>query len=147
MNRINYSYEAAFMTNSPEQTTRVVIADDRSRSRSALRALLATRSSIEVVAEASDGSEAILLVEEYLPDVVVMDICMPLLDGLTATRCIKHRWPDIKVIILTMYPPMQKDALSSGADVFLVKGCSAQKLISAITEKSAPACMSPINSS
>ena len=134
------------MTNSPEQTIRVVIADDRSRSRSALRALLATRSSIEVVAEASDGSEAILLVEEYLPDVVVMDICMPLLDGLTATRCIKHLWPNIKVIILTMYPPMQHDAQNSGADVFLVKGCSAQKLISAITENSPPGCTSSINS-
>jgi DNA-binding NarL/FixJ family response regulator len=125
------------MIKNPEQTTRVVIADDRSRSRSALRALLATRSTIEVVAEASDGSEAVRMAEVYQPDVVVMDICMPLLDGLTATRCIKHCWPDIKVIILTMYPPMQKEALSSGADVFLVKGCPAQKLISAITEKPA----------
>lgn len=135
------------MTKSPEHTTRVVIVDDRSRSRSALRALLATSPSIEVVAEAADGSEAVRLVEEYHPDVVVMDICMPLLDGLTATRCIKHIWPDIKVVILTMHSPMQQEALSTGADVFLVKGCPAQKLISAITEKSTPVCPSPINTS
>lgn len=135
------------MSRSPEQTTRVIIVDDRSRSRSALRALLATRSSIDVVAEAADGSEAVRLVEEHHPDVVVMDICMPLLDGLTATRCIKHIWPDIKVIILTMYSPMQNEALNSGADIFLVKGCPAQKLISAITEKSAPTFAHPINSS
>ena len=133
------------MTKSPEQITRVIIADDRTRSRSALRALLATQSSIEVVAEAGDGSEAVRMVEEYQPDVIVMDICMPLLDGLTATRCIKYCWPDTKVIILTMHPPMQKEALSSGADVFLVKGCPAQKLISAITEKPQSVCNSSMN--
>jgi hypothetical protein len=72
---------------------RVLIADDRPRSRSGLRALLDLRPEIAVVGEAADGREAVRLAEELRPDVVLMDVKMPVMDGLQATRIIKERWP------------------------------------------------------
>jgi DNA-binding NarL/FixJ family response regulator len=111
---------------------RVLIADDRLRSRQGLRALLATQAGIEVVGEAGDGREALQLVEERRPDAVLVDVKMPTMDGLMATRLIKENWPEIKVIVLTMYGSQRADALASGADVFLVKGCPPQELLGAI---------------
>jgi DNA-binding NarL/FixJ family response regulator len=116
------------------QTRRVLIADDRARSRHGLRALLTTYPGIEVVGEAGNGKEALRLVEERQPDAVVMDAKMPGMDGLTATRAIKGRWPEIKVIMLTMYSARRADALGSGADAFLMKGCPPQELLSAILD-------------
>jgi DNA-binding NarL/FixJ family response regulator len=111
---------------------RVLIADDRSRSRRGLRALLATQPGIEVIGEAGDGREAVQLVEEHRPDAVLMDAKMPAMDGLAATRLIKESWPQIKVIVLTMYGSHRADALASGADAFLVKGCPPEELLKAI---------------
>jgi DNA-binding NarL/FixJ family response regulator len=117
-----------------QNAMRVLIADDRFRSRQGLRALLATEPGIEVVGEAGDGREALRLVEERRPDAVLMDAKMPAMDGLTATRLIKESWPEIKVIVLTMYGSQRANALVSGADVFLVKGCPPQELLRAILE-------------
>ncbi|MGD8966136.1 MAG: response regulator transcription factor [Anaerolineae bacterium] len=115
-------------------TLRVLIADDRSRSRQGLRALLATQPGIEVVGEAGDGREALRLVEECRPHTVLMDAKMPAMDGLTATRLIKERWPEVKVIVLTMYGAHKSEAIAAGADAFLVKGCLADELLGAIQE-------------
>jgi DNA-binding NarL/FixJ family response regulator len=116
--------------------TRVLIADDRPRSRSGLRAVLALRPEIEIVGEAADGQEAVRLVAECRPDVVLMDARMPVLDGVEATCLIKERWPEIRVVVLTMYPMYREDALAAGADAFLVKGCPPGRLLAALTGQS-----------
>jgi DNA-binding NarL/FixJ family response regulator len=114
---------------------RVLIADDRSRSRRGLRALLATHPGIEVIGEAGDGREALRLVEERRPDAVLMDAKMPTMDGLTATRLIKERWPEVRVIVLTMYGSHKAEAVAAGADAFLVKGCLPDELLGAIQKR------------
>jgi YesN/AraC family two-component response regulator len=116
------------------QCIRVLIVDDRSRSRDGLRALLEMWLRVEVVGEAVDGHEAVRLVEECQPDVVLMDARMPVMDGLEATRHIKDQWPEVKVIVLTMYARYQAEALAAGADAFLVKGCPDEELLEAILE-------------
>jgi YesN/AraC family two-component response regulator len=115
-----------------KQHIRVLIADDRLTSRDGLKALLATQLGIDIVGEAADGREAVQLAEQYRPDVVLMDVRMPVMDGLEATRIIKDRWPEVKVIMLTMYPSHQAEALAAGADAFLVKGCTAEDLLAVI---------------
>jgi len=116
--------------------TKVLIADDRPRSRSGLRAVLALRPEIEIVGEAADGQEAVRLVAECRPDVVLMDARMPVLDGVEATRLIKEEWPEVRVVVLTMYPTYREDALAAGANAFLIKGCPARELVAAITGQS-----------
>jgi len=115
---------------------RVLIADDRPRSRSGLRAVLALRPEIEIVGEAADGQEALRLVEEHRPDVVLMDARMPMMDGLEATRLIKERWSEIRVVVLSIHAAYRADAVAAGADAFLVKGCPARELLAAITGQS-----------
>jgi len=112
---------------------RVLIADDQPRARHSLRSLLATWPEIEVVGEAADGQEAVQLAHTYRPDVILMDIRMPVMDGLAATRAIKNRWPEIRVVVLTMYTDHTPDeAFAAGADAFQVKGKPAEELLSAI---------------
>ena len=112
--------------------TRVLIADDCPRSRSRLKALLTLRSEIQVVGEAANGQEAVRLVEELRPDVVLMDVKMPVMDGLQATRLINERWPAVRVIVLTIHTGYQANALAAGADAFLIKGCPPEELSRAI---------------
>jgi DNA-binding NarL/FixJ family response regulator len=114
------------------QRIRMLIADDNPHSRKGLRALLSTYSPVEVVCEAEDGREAVRLVEECQPDLVLMDIQMPNLDGLEATGQIKARWPEVSVIVLTIRARSQAAALSAGADGFLLKGCPSEELFAEI---------------
>jgi DNA-binding NarL/FixJ family response regulator len=116
-----------------KQRIRVLIADDRPRARDGLRALLSSWSTIDVVSEASNGREVIQLVEECRPDVVLMDIRMPKLDGIEATRLIKSRWPSVKVITLSMCNRYRTNALAAGADSFVLKGCPTEQLLEAIS--------------
>lgn len=128
-----------------KQHIRLLIADDAARSRDGLRALLDTLrlkrwtdaqpeypGEVEVVAEAADGREAVRMVEQFRPDVVLMDARMPVMDGLEATRLIKNKWPEVKLVVLTMYRTFRTEALAAGADAFLVKGCPPEHLLEAI---------------
>src|SRR5215472_5922274 len=82
---------------------RVVIADDHLVVRTGLRLMLATSEDFALVGEATDGAEAITLTEQLQPDVVLMDLRMPGMDGLDAITQIRARWPDLAVVILTTY--------------------------------------------
>ena len=114
------------------QKIRVIIADDQRSARQGLKALLAFAPQIEVIGEASNGQEAVELVAEKQPDLVLMDVQMPEMDGLEATRLIKNRWPQVKVMMLTMFPSRRPEALDVGADRFLLKGGTAESLQDAI---------------
>jgi DNA-binding NarL/FixJ family response regulator len=122
----------------PNPTTkiRVLLADDHNIVREGLRALLLADGGVEVVAEARNGREAVLLTKDLKPDVVVMDIAMPLLNGLEATRQILGNAPKTKVLILSAH---SDDAyidrvIAVGAVGFLIKQTSAQILAKAIHE-------------
>jgi DNA-binding NarL/FixJ family response regulator len=115
-----------------EKITRLVIADDSPHARHGQRALLAIQPGIIVLDEAADGAEAIRLVETLQPNGVIMDVRMPGMDGLQAARLIKSRWPEIKVIIVSMYAAYCDEALATGADAFLEKGCPVADILNAI---------------
>jgi DNA-binding NarL/FixJ family response regulator len=104
---------------------RVLLADDHALFREGLRSLLRTRD-IEVIGEASDGSEAVALARELAPDVILMDLTMPGMGGLEATRLIKAELPDIRVVILTVSEADEDlfEAIRSGAHGYLVKSTS-----------------------
>jgi DNA-binding NarL/FixJ family response regulator len=121
-----------------KQRVRVLVADDHPHSRRGLRVLLATSPEVEVVGEAANGQQTLCLVEECQPDVVLMDVRMPMLDGLEAARIIKSRWPEVRVVLLTMHAAYQADALAAGADGFLLKGCPTENLLAAILRPRRP---------
>ncbi len=113
---------------------RVLIADDHAIVREGLRALLEVQPDIEVVGEATDGEEAVNKTVEIQPDIVLMDITMPGVNGLEATRQIKQRSPDIKILVLTMHEGDEYffKILDAGASGYFVKGGSSSELISAL---------------
>jgi len=123
------------MTADPEQAPRVVIADDQALVRGGFRLILST-AGIPVVAEAADGKEAIAAVLKHRPDVVLMDIRMPVMDGLEATRRILESRPgqDVRVIMLTTFDLDQYvyAALAAGASGFLLKAVSPEHLVAAV---------------
>ncbi|MFJ3723670.1 response regulator [Streptomyces sp. NPDC090045] len=115
---------------------RVLLADDQLLVRAGFRALLGAQPDIEVVGEAADGAEAVRLVRELLPDVVLMDIRMPVLDGLEATRRItEDEGPAaVKVVMLTTFELDEYvfEAIRSGASGFLVKDTEPEELLRAV---------------
>ncbi|MDP1714364.1 MAG: response regulator transcription factor [Anaerolineales bacterium] len=113
---------------------RVLIADDHAILRSGVKMLLEADSNIEVVGEALDGNEALKLVEQLKPDVTLMDIAMPGMDGLEATRRIKAQWPEVAVLVLTMHRSEEYffEMLKLGASGYLLKGAQPEELINAV---------------
>ena len=112
---------------------RILIADDQKRTRQSLKALLSTSLPETEIWEAANGVEALRLAEDMHPQLVVMDIRMPEIDGLAATRGIKSRWPEIKILVLSMYRDRQEEARAAGADLFVSKGESPERLLCAIS--------------
>jgi NarL family two-component system response regulator YdfI len=113
---------------------RVLIADDHLVVREGLRTILEVAGDIELVGEATDGAEAVRLAGELAPDVVLMDLRMPNVDGIEAIRQIKARYPDLEVVILTTYDDDQDivQGLRAGARGYLLKDSGREALFDAI---------------
>ncbi|WP_226846751.1 response regulator [Dehalogenimonas etheniformans] len=113
---------------------RVMLVDDHSVVRSGLKAMLAAEDDLELAGEAADGSEAVRFVERFKPDVILMDLLMPVMDGVAATKAIHDRYPDIRIIVLTSFKEREQvdGALKAGAMSYLLKTVSASELVSAI---------------
>lgn len=113
---------------------RVLLVDDHAILREGIKALLEKQDNIEVVAEAADGREAISRVAQFRPDVVVLDISMPMMDGLESTRQMKRENPDIKVLVLTMHDNEEYffQLLRAGASGYVTKKSVSRELVSAI---------------
>ena len=113
---------------------KVLVVDDHAIMRDGIRALLSLHDDIEIVGEASEGKEAIDKVEEFAPNVIVMDIAMPGMDGLEATRRITKRNPRAKVIFLTQYDNKEYvlSTIKAGASGYIPKQAVGSELVSAI---------------
>jgi len=119
------------MTTTP---IRVLIVDDHAMVRRGLAAFLKAKPDLLLVGEASSGGEAITRCEQSQPDVVLMDLMMPGMGGAEATRTIRDRWPEVRVIALTSFGDMElvREALTAGALSYLLKNISAEDLAEAI---------------
>jgi two-component system response regulator NreC len=113
---------------------RVLIADDHAIVRTGLRTLLKAEPSMEFVGEATGGYEAIKMVGETKPDVLLLDISMPDLDGIAITKKIKPSFPEVRILILTIHEDkaMLREALRAGASGYVLKRAAESELISAI---------------
>jgi DNA-binding NarL/FixJ family response regulator len=113
---------------------KIILADDHRLMREGLRSLLETQPGIEIVAEAENGRETLQLVQKHKPDVIVMDISMPDLNGIDATRQIVSEFPKIKIIALSMHTNKKfiVEMLTAGASGYLVKDSALEELSKAI---------------
>ena len=113
---------------------RVLLADDHTILRDGIHALLDDQADIEVIGEAQDGQATVKMTAQLLPDVVVMDIAMPLLNGLEATRQIQRDFPQVRVLILTMHENEEyiRQVLAAGALGYVLKDAAAHDLLGAI---------------
>jgi DNA-binding NarL/FixJ family response regulator len=115
---------------------RVVIVDDHDLARDGLRSILAREEGLEVVGEAADGREAIELCNRLRPDLVLMDVRMPTMDGLLATQQIKQESPTTSVIIITMYenPDYLIHALRVGGSGYILKGATRHEIVATVRQ-------------
>lgn len=113
---------------------KVLVVDDQSVLAEGIKSVLETEPTLEVVGLAADGMEALKRVGEYLPDVVLMDIRMPIMNGVVATQRIKTEYPDVKVIVLTTFDDSDYilNAINNGASGYLLKDIGATALIDAV---------------
>ena len=115
---------------------RVLICDDQVIVCEGLRAILSTARGIEVVGAANDGAQAVEMIPETQPDIVLMDLKMPIMNGIQATRVIREQYPQVYVLVLTTYDADEWvfDAIRGGASGYLLKDTPREKLIAAIKE-------------
>lgn len=121
-------------TNVPQASSRVLIVEDDPMMQLGLEQSLSSRANMTVVGRAEDGYTAIELAKTLQPDIVVMDIGLPRLDGIAATQQIKQALPEVRIVMLTSHTSETEviSALSSGADAYCVKGTSVESLLAAI---------------
>ena len=112
--------------------SRILIVDDSRSFRKGMRALLEIQADMQVVGEAPNGEKALELVEELQPGLVLLDAQMPEMTGVEVTQRIKSRWPEKKVILMTMFPDYRAKAIEAGADAFLTKGVPPEQLLTVI---------------
>jgi DNA-binding NarL/FixJ family response regulator len=125
------------MTGERMTPIRVLLVDDVAQVRCDLRTVLTLSGELEIVGEAANGLEAIRLTESLKPDVVLMDLEMPVMDGYEATRQIKTRCPSSRVVALTVhdYESARAKAQESGVEAFIVKGAPVQSIVQTISKK------------
>jgi DNA-binding NarL/FixJ family response regulator len=126
--------EEASREATPSQVARLLIADDHALVREGLRTMLSGEDGIEVIAEAKDGQQALTLCRELKPDLVLMDVRMPVMDGLQATRKIKAEMPKTSVMMVTMHenPDYLFEAVKAGAAGYVLKDASGERLLGAV---------------
>jgi DNA-binding NarL/FixJ family response regulator len=117
-----------------EDVVRVLLVDDHDLLRRGMKTLLESEGSIEVVGEASDGTEVLKLVEETLPDVVLIDVIMPKKDGIVATREVKDAFPNVGVVVLSGHDDQQFvfDALKAGASGYILKNAELDEVVTTV---------------
>ncbi len=115
-------------------TVRILLADDHGVLRAGLRSLLQAEPNLEVIGEAADGNEALRLTQELCPDLILLDISMPGVDGITITRTVKDKYPQTLVLMLTAHEDqaLLLEAIKAGAAGYVVKRAVESELISAI---------------
>ena len=113
---------------------KVLVAEDQELVRKSLEIILGNQDTIELIGAVSNGQEVIRFIRGSLPDIIIMDIRMPKMDGVTCTRIIKDQYPQVKIIILTTFDDDEYifKALRDGASGYLLKGISVDELITAI---------------
>ncbi len=113
---------------------RILLADDHTILREGIRSILESEADLQVIGEAEDGHAVLKMVSDLKPDVVLMDIAMPLLNGLEATRQIKRQYPKVKVLVLSMHENEEyiRQVLACGAMGYILKDAAARDLIQAI---------------
>jgi two-component system, NarL family, response regulator LiaR len=126
--------EEASRGGKPSQAARLLIVDDHALVREGLRTMLQGEDGIEVIAEANDGQQALTLCRELKPDLVLMDVRMPVMDGLEATRRIKDEMPQVSVMMVTMHenPDYLFEAVKAGAAGYVLKDASGERLLGAV---------------
>ena len=113
---------------------KVLLADDHQMMRDGLRAIIEQVANVEIIGEAADGREAVILSGQLGPDIIVMDISMPGLNGIEATRRITTEYPDVKVIALSMHSDKRYalEMLDAGASGYVLKGAASEELVRAL---------------
>lgn len=119
--------------------TTVVIVDDHQMLRTGLASLISAHDDLEVIGQAGDGRAALEVVRDTAPDVILMDLSMPVLDGVEATRLILAERPDARIVVLTSFSDRERvsEAIRAGAIGYLLKDCEPQELVGAIRSAAA----------
>ena len=126
-----YSYP---LTEEPMEIIKALLADDHAVIRSGIRSLLESEGDVEVIAEADNGQEALQQVQTHHPDLAILDIRMPIMNGLEATQRIRQVMPDTKILILSMHDDEEYilQSVDSGASGYLLKGSSKEEFLRAV---------------